>query len=650
MPGLVISEQDGAKARENWGTKIDFLLSCLGYAVGLGNVWRFPYMCYINGGGAFFVPYSIMLFFVGIPIFFIEVSLGQFSSNGPVTCWKFANLFRGLGLGMVLVSATGAIYYNMIIGWAFFYLFASFTTDLPWMKCRPEWSSPMCLTNLPTLNESHCVHLGYSVERNGTCYANGTLRALYDETLARHNNIRKILPTQEYLSNVAFGKNCTAGFSGVGSFRWELILCYLLGWVVVGLSLSNSLKTYTKVVYFTATFPYFVLLILLIRGLMLPGHREGISYYLTPDFSKLAKAKVWKDAAQQIFFSIDASWGGLIALASYNKFKNDIFRDTLFVTLGNCFTSVFAGFVVFTYLGFLAQELNVPISEVVEKGPALVFVVYPFAVTMLPAPVIWSILFFFMLILLGLDTQLVLVETCVTSLVDVVPYLRPFKGRVAMGMCALFFVMGLTLATEGGVCILRVMDDFGGGWNIFIIATIECFAIVHIYGLQRFLMDIESMTGKRVCGFCGWSLVQYWFKACWSFVTPVLLVFTMVFSWTNYERMKGFPDWAEVMGWLIAFSVIVAIFIPAIYLLCTSRGTLRERIRFGLTPTVDWGPALIEHRRLVAEYVPGFVIDPRKHIELETTTNKQNITESANLITEVSAEQPPTDAPNEQGK
>ncbi|ESP01052.1 hypothetical protein LOTGIDRAFT_227769 [Lottia gigantea] len=82
-----------------------------------------------------------MLGLVGIPIFFMELSLGQFSSMGPATCWGFARLFRGIGFGMVIVSSLVCIYYNMIIGWAFYYLFASFTSVLPWTTCDPAWST-----------------------------------------------------------------------------------------------------------------------------------------------------------------------------------------------------------------------------------------------------------------------------------------------------------------------------------------------------------------------------------------------------------------------------------------------------------------------------------------------------------------------------
>ncbi|XP_041363449.1 sodium- and chloride-dependent GABA transporter 2-like [Gigantopelta aegis] len=633
--------------------------------------------------GAFFIPYCIMLAFVGIPIFFLELSLGQFSSNGPATCWKFAKLFRGIGLGMFVVSALVAIYYNMIIGWAFYYLFASFTSELPWAECRPEWSTPMCLTNLPTYNASYCFDLGFTTELNGTCYdTNGTLRALYDEELARNNSIKKILPTQEYLDYSSLGKGFSSGIGDLGPVKWQLLLCYLLAWIFVALVLSKGVKSSGKVVYFTATFPYLVLLILLIRGVMLPGYYEGIMFYLTPKFDRLLDAQVWKDAAVQIFFSLSASWGGLIALSSYNKFHNDVFRDAIIVSFGNCLTSLFAGFVVFSYLGFLSKELNIPIDEVcrqryrmstlkykcfaqfqgcphcniiishvfrdaiivsfgncltslfagfvvfsylgflskelnipidevVDKGPALTFVVYPFAVTKMPISPLWSILFFFMLFTLGVDSQFVLVETCVTCIIDLFPKTRNYKMMVVIGLCSIFFLLGLTLTTQGGIYMLDLMDNYAGGWNVMLIAIAECIAIVYVYGAFRFLKDIETMVGQKVCGVFPWAMWKYWWVACWGVLTPVIVTGVMVFSWVDYQRLDGYPDWADVLGWLMTFSVVLAIFIPGIVLICTSKGTMRERFREATTPTYDWGPALVKHRMLVAEYIPNYVVNPK---------------------------------------
>ena len=101
-------------------------------SVGIGNVWRFPYLAYENGGGAFLVPYVILLVLVGKPMYFMEVALGQFSQLGPLAVWKLSPIGRGIGFAMCTLSLIVAIYYNVIMGYCLHYIFASFAKTLPW--------------------------------------------------------------------------------------------------------------------------------------------------------------------------------------------------------------------------------------------------------------------------------------------------------------------------------------------------------------------------------------------------------------------------------------------------------------------------------------------------------------------------------------
>ncbi|KAF4079202.1 hypothetical protein AMELA_G00190110 [Ameiurus melas] len=138
--------QGKPKQREQWASKVEFFLAVAGHIIGLGNVWRFPYLCYKNGGGAFFVPYILFLFSCGIPLFFLETSLGQYTSQGGITCWrKICPLFEGLGYGSQIVILYTGVYYIIILAWAFLYLFFSFSSELPWANCKNSWNTESCM-------------------------------------------------------------------------------------------------------------------------------------------------------------------------------------------------------------------------------------------------------------------------------------------------------------------------------------------------------------------------------------------------------------------------------------------------------------------------------------------------------------------------
>jgi len=606
-------EGDENVERGNWTGKLDFLLSCLGYAVGLGNVWRFPFLAFDNGGGAFFIPYCIMLGVVGIPIFFMELSLGQFTSTGPTKCWNFALLFQGVGFGMMLVSAYVAVYYNMIIAWAFYYLFASFTDKLPWETCdRGGWATEAC-DDKGTYDCS--IHSLITDNTTGVCRnAAGAVVSIYDQTLYGNSsiaeNITKYVPSHEYFYREVLGKTPGKGLEDFGEMHWQLVLCLLLAWIFVALTLSKGIKTSGKVVYVTATFPYLVLVILLIRGLTLDGYYDGISFYITPSVDKLNNAKVWKDAAVQIFFSLSASWGGLIALSSYNRFNNDHFRDALIVSFGNCLTSLFAGFVIFSFIGFLAKDLGISIPDLTDGGTGLAFIVYPAAVTKMPISPLWAILFFVMLVTLGVDSEFVLVETVTTSILDMFPCTRKYKTFVVFSMCGCFFILGLPLCCDGGKELLDLVDSYAGGWNVLLISLCECIAIAWVYGVRRFLNDIECMVGKKVCGFMPWTLWKWWWAVCWVALTPAAVTFIMIYSWVDYTRLEWAPKWADALGWLITMSVVACIFVTMIVRICKEEGSFGERISKLTNPTVEWGPALPKHRQLCTRYVNNFVVDP----------------------------------------
>ncbi|ESO12934.1 hypothetical protein HELRODRAFT_188048 [Helobdella robusta] len=591
--------------RGNWSGKLDFLLSLLGYAVGLGNVWRFPYLCYRNGGGAFLIPYTIVLVLVGMPMFYLELVLGQFTSCGPLNCWEFAPLFQGLGMAQLVVSILVSIYYNMIIAWSLFYLFSSFIniTNVPWSSCSNPWNTPYCYDRMPDVpcNSSNDIQ-----EANGTCTHNGVLVGVWDvQTFQNLTNLKRKTPSEEYYINRVLG--LSSGIEELGELRWDLVLSLVLAWIISFLCMIKGIKTTGKVVYFTALFPYVVLLILFGRGVSLQGANQGILYYLKPDFNRLKDARVWNDAAIQMFFSMSNCWGGLITLSSYNRFHNNCMRDTIIVTLSNWATGIFAGFVIFSFLGFMAHSMGVSVDKVVDSGPGLAFIVYPDAVTKMPISSLWSILFFLMLLTLGLDSQFATLETVLTSILDQLPMLRRKKMWVVMFMCLLLFLLGLPLCTRGGSYLLQLMDSYSSGWGLLLIGVIECIALAWVYGCNRLYNDMEVMLGRK-------DVV--WWKICWRFLTPAFILFVLIFTWADYKPATYgsyvYPRWADVMGWSMSLCSVIWIPIVAVWKICKEYdGSICKRIYLLTIPTRSWGPALPKHRMLV-NYVDGFQVYPDK--------------------------------------
>ncbi|XP_046406470.1 sodium- and chloride-dependent creatine transporter 1-like [Ischnura elegans] len=558
------------RAREKWSRSVEFVLSGVGFAVGLGNIWRFPYLCYKNGGGAFLIPYFICLVTGGVPIFFLEVGVGQFMSEGGITAWNICPIFKGIGYGTTVICFFLNIYYIVILAWAMHYFFNSFTSDLPWATCGNWWNTPTCF--------QHGDNSSMSSESPNNASQGGVTEVV--------SNLQRKDAVIEYWENKVLG--ISTGMDDVGGMQWELAGTLFLSWLLVYFCIWKGIKSSGKVVYFTATFPYVMLTVLLIRGVLLDGAEEGILFYLKPDMSKLQEAQVWIDAGTQIFFSYAIALGCMTALGSYNEFNNNFVRDCILISSINSCTSLYSGFATFSVLGFMAKEQGVPIETVAESGPGLAFIAYPKAITQMKWAPLWSVLFFFMILLMGLDSQFVGVEGFITAVVDLYPSTlrKGFNREIFIAIVSAgSFIMGLSMVTNGGMYVFQLFDYYAASGMVLLwYCFFESIAIGYFYGANNFYEDIALMIGYRI---------YPWLKYCWLCFTPLVTMGILIFSLAShhpltYNRTYVYPNWAIAIGWTMALVPMLTIPIYFVWHLATRPGaTLSQKWQAAITPIIS---------------------------------------------------------------
>ncbi|XP_052000718.1 sodium-dependent neutral amino acid transporter B(0)AT1-like [Xyrauchen texanus] len=562
--------------RPKWDNKAQYLLTCVGFAVGLGNVWRFPYLCQTYGGGAFLIPYLIALVCEGLPLLHLELAIGQKLRTGSIGVWySISPYLGGVGLASMTVSFLVGLFYNTILAWVLWYFFHSFYNPLPWHHCPTK----------PNLTE-------YIEECKQSTPAN---YFWYRETL-----------------------NISPNIESSGIIQWKLAVCLAAAWCIVYVCFIRGIETTGKAIYVTATFPYVVLTIFLIQSLTLPGATLGLKYLFSPNWETLKNPKVWLDAATQIFFSLSLAFGGLIAFSSYNPEKNNCERDAVIVGCINSATSIYASIPIFAILGFKAQTnyeecmnsninnlentFNISDQNITEtnykewltylnatnqgldgslnlttcdlhtflnksaSGTGLAFIVFTEAVTKMPGSQVWAVLFFIMLFSLGLSSMFGNLEGVLTPLLDlhIVPKWMP-KELLTGLICLVSFSIALIFCLQSGNYWLEIFDSYVGSVPLLVIAFFEIIAVVYIYGINRFNNDIEWMTGRRPN--------LYW-QVMWRVISPLMLLVVFLSyviveaqkqptysAWNPYHAQNlPYPDW--VFAICVLLSAVPCCLIP----------------------------------------------------------------------------------------
>lgn len=467
--------------RENWGSRAGFVLAAIGSAVGLGNLWGFPYKLYAYGGGAFLIPYIAAMLVIGVPVLIMEFSLGHMTQRAAPDAFRATNRrsevfgWWGILLGSVIIT-----YYPVVLAYCLHFFAVSvhgiFTGgELPW-----------------------AAHGAEGVSRASDYFF------------------------KTYLNT--FGDGEAPSPWALGSPIGEIVLSLVVVWVLMYFCIFRGVRLVSKVVLWTVPLPWLMLLILTVRGLTLDGAAQGLEYYLHPNWSELAKPTTWRFAFGQVFFSMSLAFGVMITYASFLHRKSDINNNAMVVGLGDLATSFVAGIAVFATLGGMAMATGQHVTDVVKAGPGLAFVAFPYALAQFPHSAWFSAVFFFALVTLGIDSAFSITESVLASLVDKTRWNR---NVVLIVMSLIGLATGLIYCTRGGLNWLDKIDGFiNGPWGITFVGLGECVVLGWMYRISRLRQHANERSD--------WRLGAWW-DVLIRFVAPVVLA--ALFAWSLVDEL-----------------------------------------------------------------------------------------------------------------
>jgi len=464
-------------------------MAAIGSAVGLGNVWRFPYVCYQNGGGAFLIPYFVALFTAGIPLMILEFSVGHWARQAPPKAFKkISEKYEWIGWWQVLMPFIVAIYYVVIMAWCFSYMIYS-------------------------------VNLSWGSDAQGFF--------------------------QNFLGDT--------GNAGVfGGLSIPVIFGLVAIWFTVFFILYKGVKRIGKVVALTVPIPTILLIILTLRGATLPGAMEGISYYLTPNFSQLGNINVWLAAYAQIFFSLGVAQGIMITYASFLKKKSDLTNNAFIISLADAGTSFLAGFTVFSVVGYLASSQGISIAALGDSiaGPNLTFITYPTAISLLPfAAAFFGVIFFVALLNFGIDSAFSMIEPIAEATHS---KWRLSKAKATGILCLIGFVLSLMFCFGNGLYLVDIINSVAADFGLVAIGLVECIALGWFYKVYRLRYHANETSDFKI---------GRWWDVLIKYVIPFVLVVILIVSVINLAILNppDYPAWVIILIGVIPLAVIIII-------------------------------------------------------------------------------------------
>lgn len=403
-----------APARATWTGRSMFLFAAIGSAIGLGNIWRFPYIAYDNGGGAFLLPYVVALITAGVPVLVLDYVLGhRFRGSAPLVWRRISARTEAIGWVQTIITYIIAVYYAVILAWSTIYT---------WFSLKLAWGE-----------DPEAFFVGDFLHAD-------------NESI---NSTTVVWPIAITLAVI-----------------WVLIVAVMALGIRKGTGMLSSVFVPTLIVLF---------LILVGRSLFLPGAGEGLEAFFTPRWSALADPTVWMAAYGQIFYSLAIAFGIMMTQASYLKRRSNLSGLGTVVGLSNSGFEVLAGIGVFATLGFMASTSGVAVDEVATSGIGLAFIAFPTIINQMPGGPLFGVLFFGSLFIAGFTSLVTIVEVVVSSFQDKF-CLERRTASIAVGVaCAVPSLVLFPVTT--GLGSLDIVDKFVNVLGIVLIAVISTVTI-----------------------------------------------------------------------------------------------------------------------------------------------------------------------------
>ncbi|ENX3946506.1 sodium-dependent transporter [Photobacterium damselae] len=480
-------------SREQWGSRAGFILAAVGSAIGLGNIWRFPYMAYENGGGAFFIPYLFAMLTAGIPFMIMEFTLGhKLRSAAPRAFAKLGGKYEWLGWFQVFIAAVIAVYYVAVIGWAISYL-------------------------------------GFSFQQS---WGNDTNAFFFSEYL----KLGEHSPSQ------------------LGGFQLHIAIPMMIAWAITFAAIYSGVKGgIERASKIMMPLLFIMVLGLITRVVFLPGALDGLNYLFQPDFSKILDAKVWSAAYGQIFFTLSVGFAIMIAYSSYLPSKSDINNNAFMTVLINCGFSITAGVLIFAVLGYMAQEQAKPLTEVVSAGVGLAFVTIPAAINLLPAPYILGPLFFLALVVAGLSSHISIIEAVTSAVIDKLNWSRK---KAAIVVCGTGFIVSMAFATNGGLLLLDLVDYFINNVALLSSCLLELLIVgwlVKIADIRQYANSISDFTIGKWFELC----IRFISPIMLAIILVTNLYKTLAEGYGGYDMSDLLTLGWGLVGMMIVVSIII---------------------------------------------------------------------------------------------